>query len=115
MQTLFFENAWEKTISTQDRINIQRVFDETNFESGVTIEYLWEAKNHLNAVLATTLIHNHTENPITLENINIQYKSMRETFTVPTTIPAYHSMPWTFIFDYDGIDGRMDYVITAKV
>lgn len=113
MQTLFFEDAWEKTISPQDRNNIQRVFDETPIEGGVTITCLWEAKNHVNSVLVTTLIHNHTDVALTLENKNIQYQTKTATFTVPVTIPAFHSMPWTFIFDGGGNDGQVDYVITV--
>lgn len=114
MQRLFFEDAWENTISPQDRKNIQAAFDQGPMGDGVTITYLWEAKNHLNALLVTTLIHNHTDKTLILENKNIQYKTRTKTFSLPVTIPAYHSMPWTFIFDRDGVDEPVDYVITKK-
>lgn len=113
MQTLFFEDAWKKTISPHDRKNIQTAFDETNIGDDVTISYLWEAKNHVNALLVTTLIHNGTDKPLNLENINIRYQTRVGSFTVPLAIPAYHSMPWTFIFDGNGMDEAADYVITV--
>lgn len=113
MQTLFFEKAWEKTISSLDRKKIQTAFNETQMEEDVRITYLWEAKNHEDAVLVTSLIHNHTDKPLHIKNNKIQYGTRTQCFTLAITIPAYHSMPWTFIFEGDDMDEPVDYVITV--
>lgn len=114
MQKLFFEDAWKKTISSQDRQKIRNIFDERKIGQGLSITYLWEAKNHLDDLLVTSLIHNQTGEPCNLDKIKIQYKTKIASFSLPITIPAYHSMPWTFIFDGIQADGEADYVIREE-
>lgn len=111
MQTLFFENAWEKTISPQDRAKIEAIFQEKPTKSGLTIAYVWQAENHHGAKLVTSLIHNATNEAVTLENIVVQHHEQKGMFSLPVVIPAYHSMPWTFIFNTKTTEEHVDYVI----
>lgn len=105
MQKLYFEAAWKKTLATNDHEYIKQIFEDVkpNLISGVYFTFLWSAQNHRNDRLITTLIHNVEPKPLELVDTIIAYKQQDKLksihkFHVPETIPAYHTMPWTFIF-----------------
>ena len=102
MQKLFFEDAWERTISKQDHDKICDVFSNLQIDAGISFTFLWEAVNHHGDLLVTTLIHNNEKASMELKNIYMKYVhdtvTYADYFTVPIVIPAHHSMPWTFIF-----------------
>src|SRR5699024_139673 len=122
MHNLYFENAWERTISQTDRDKVTEIFKKAKpmLHSGVHFTFLWAAKNHENETLITTLIHNvrphtlHLTDTIVACNINTetQYKNK---FHVKKPIPANSSMPWTFIFSqHEIINEAPDYVISVN-
>jgi len=102
MQTLQWEDAWERTIATKDKAYIEGLFEKVkNDESSST--FIREAYNHTGALLVTVLIHNRSNEELSLKNTPISYtNACKETFissfTLPHSLPAKTSMPWTFIF-----------------
>lgn len=102
MQTLSFEQAWDRTIAPEDRQYIQHLFEKTSFENGVHFTLIREAINHKQETLVTVLIHNCEETPLILNDICIAYQNeveqMCEFFSLPIQINPFTSMPWTFIF-----------------
>ena len=105
MQKLQFEAAWEKTISAQDRILIEQVFQKTKEQNQrISCSVIRTAINHKKQMLITTLIHNRTDQQLNFHNreVNIitEAGEITQNFTIDTLkIPPYCSMPWTFIFD----------------
>ena len=106
MQQLRFEPAWDRTLSTIDRQVIKNIFQETKHihNSSIIFSPIREAKNHSEALLITVLIHNGTDQPLTIHNKRLQYKIRDEVigdhlFHLPAlSVPSNVSMPWTFIF-----------------
>lgn len=105
MQKLQFEAAWEKTISPQDRLLIEEVFQQTKEERKlVSCCLIRTAINHKKQMLITTLIHNRTDQQLNFHNREVSIITEPGNFTQNFTIdalkiPPYCSMPWTFIFD----------------
>lgn len=105
MLNLKFEQAWEKTISEQDRLYIER-FVTNHPIHGYSVRFspLWRAMNHKGDLLLTAIIHNPTEGGIPINNMQFQYLSNGEslaehTFTITSLIIEPKTcMPWTFIF-----------------
>ncbi|MFF2755556.1 SLAP domain-containing protein [Psychrobacillus sp. NPDC058041] len=106
MQKLDFEPSWDKTLSSKDRKEIEKIFLETNrvHFSNVRLVPIRQAFNHKKELLVTVLIHNFTENFFIFSKKRIAYVENSEiiaenTFTLPTLfIQPKTSMPWTFIF-----------------
>ncbi|QCR31201.1 SLAP domain-containing protein [Lysinibacillus sp. SGAir0095] len=106
MQQLQFEASWDKALAAKDRLNIEKIFDETKHQdySGVLCTPIREAINHEEALLVTVLVHNFTDDPLRINNTRLLYSIhgeaiADEVFTLPAlTIPPKMSMPWTFIF-----------------
>ena len=105
MQTLYFENAWERTIAQDDRDYIIEKFEEVKLEleEGIHFTFLWAAENHKKDLLITALIHNVRSYPLLLDDTVIAYQTNTDTpyinkFYIKETIPAHSTMPWTFIF-----------------
>ncbi|MBS4175581.1 SLAP domain-containing protein [Bacillus sp. FJAT-49736] len=105
MQKLYFESAWDKTISEKDRERIREAFHKTSIPHNSQLEFtrLWEAINHKGALLVTVLIHNFDSEELTFHNKLLQYRENEEItaahpFTLPVPIKPETSMPWTFIF-----------------
>lgn len=114
MQKLQFEAAWEKTISTQDRLLIEELFHRTKDEIRNTISCIIvrTAINHKHQMLITTLIHNPTSQQLKFQNREVvcitNEQETAQTFTIEAlTIPPNTSMPWTFIFE-----DRLDFLFT---
>ncbi|MEK5185218.1 SLAP domain-containing protein [Solibacillus sp. FSL W7-1324] len=105
MQKLQFEAAWDKTISTQDRLLIEQAFQKTKEQDQpISCDVIRKAINHKKQILITTLIHNRTEQQLTFNNRKIsiitEKGQITRNFTIDAlSIPPYCSMPWTFIFD----------------
>lgn len=104
MQTLYFEEAWERTVSRQDREKIKKHFAAAQLGNEVAISFLWEAINHHNDKLVTALIHNPTETSLEINQMPISFmllngERVTNLFQLPVPIPANTSMPWTFIFN----------------
>lgn len=122
MQKLYFEDAWGRTISQEDRDRITEKFDEIklNLHDGVHFTFLWDAENHENETLITTLIHNVQSHVLHLDDTVIAYKIKGEVlctnhFHVKEAISAHSSMPWTFIFKKnEAVNAMPDYSITSK-
>jgi SLAP domain-containing protein len=106
LQKLDFEPSWDKTLSSKDREEIEKIFLETNRVdfSNVRLVPIRQAFNHKKELLVTVLIHNFTEKVFIFSKKRIAYVENSEiiaenTFTLPTLfIQPKTSMPWTFIF-----------------
>ncbi|WP_171038075.1 SLAP domain-containing protein [Aquibacillus sediminis] len=111
MQKLQFENSWNKTISKQDREQIEKTFLEVMLQEDIPIQFtvLWHAVNHSGDLLVTTLVHNTTTEMVRFDDATIQYSVNNNmvaeySFSLPTLhIAPQTSMPWTFIFPTDSI------------
>lgn len=119
MQKLYFQSAWDQTISPADREKIIHLFQEQtkHLESDVHFSFLWKATNHKGEQLITVLIHNTEDHPFRLENKAVSYFEQEKRiatgmFSLPCEIAGHTSMPWTFIFsDANQTDGVPQYTI----
>lgn len=106
MQQLQFESSWDKALWTQDRMTIEKIYNDTKHQNNSKIVFspIREAFNHNEDLLVTVLAHNFTVQLFSFQNIQLRYSIQGElvgdhTFHLPRlTIPAQVSMPWTFIF-----------------
>jgi len=122
MQRLYFEAAWKRTVAQTDREKIIKIFEnvKTTLPNGVHFTFLWAAKNHENETLITTLIHNVRPYALQLTNTIIACKlnteaQYKDKFDVKEPIPAYNTMPWTFIFpQHETMNEAPDYVISVN-
>ncbi|MFD2656408.1 SLAP domain-containing protein [Gracilibacillus thailandensis] len=123
MQQLHFEDAWNRTISNEDRLDIKKIFEQTkkDAEDGVTFVPVRTAVNHRNDLLITTLIHNFQSEETDLTNINIQLfqdnKRIASQYIEESRLcfPAKTSMPWTFIFPEMGDENKQNVPYSLKV
>ncbi|MEI3607216.1 SLAP domain-containing protein [Pseudogracilibacillus sp. SE30717A] len=115
-QNIYFEPAWERTISDPDRKVILEKFyrlKEANVANDF-ITYLWHAYNHRQSLLTTILIHNWSGQAIDFENRLVHClvggeKIATEKFSIPCQVPAHTSMPWTFIFPKEHVRSSVDF------
>lgn len=119
MQTLYFEDAWDRTIAPSDRQLIEERFTQSAFHDGVHFTYIREATNHQKENLVTVIIHNCNDTHLTIEDICIAYegeeKQWLHQFHLPLSINPRTSMPWTFIFPHQSLSDCMPiYTITAS-
>jgi len=106
MQQLQFEASWDKALAAEDRQTIEKIFNETKDINRVNILFspLREAINHKGELLVTVLVHNFTDHQLDFTNTKLVYSIHGEViaeniFTLRAlSIPAFTSMPWTFIF-----------------
>lgn len=103
MQTLYFEESWDKTLATVDREKIIAHFHTIRDLETVHFSFLWQATNHKNELLVTVIVHNPSLTPLVINQTaiaSISPDGTRQTnlFDLPFQIPAKTSMPWTFIF-----------------
>lgn len=103
MQTLYFEEAWDKTIAPEDRKKITTHFYTIQHQNEVVFSFLWQATNHKHETLITVLIHNPTQKPLEINQTSISYskpdgRRITNQFDLTFPIAARTSMPWTFIF-----------------
>ncbi|WP_066185906.1 SLAP domain-containing protein [Gracilibacillus timonensis] len=106
MQQLIFTEAWDRTISSQDRQRLETLFQQTkdtaHHDLSFTIVRI--AVNHHNHLLVTVLIHNTSNQTIdlTCETIHLlsnkQFLSKLSITDPRLRLPTNTSMPWTFIF-----------------
>lgn len=105
MQQLMFESSWDKAIAEGDRLKIEKKFRQQAPLIGESIHFMYykKAVNYKQEILITTLIHNGTKEPLIIKDANIGFDDENQyvqgVFTIPCTIPAKSSMPWTFIFN----------------
>ena len=106
MQQLYFHPAWDKTISQQDRLLIENLFEQTytQVDDIIASPVIRSAINHKNELLVTVLIHNFTHHSAHFTNrsifVHCQDFDAEQAFTIPDLIIApFTSMPWTFIFE----------------
>jgi len=105
MQQLFFEAAWDRTISDQDRRYITELFEAKDHEKGKGLEstYIHHAINHRGDLLYTVMLHNYQDIAYAFVDKNASLQDpdgniITEKFTIPVNISPRTSMPWTFIF-----------------
>ncbi|SFM49074.1 SLAP domain-containing protein [Gracilibacillus orientalis] len=123
MQRLFFEDAWNRTINDEDRLDIEKTFEQTkkDADDGVSFVPIRSAVNHRNDLLVTTLIHNFQSEAADLTNINIQLFQENKQITsqqIEETrlhLPAKTTMPWTFIFPKMGHENNSNVSISLKI
>ncbi|QGH33365.1 SLAP domain-containing protein [Gracilibacillus salitolerans] len=123
MQKLYFEDAWNKTISPQDRMKIEEVFKQTkeDAEDGVSFVPIRSAVNHRNDLLITTLIHNFQSENADLTNISIQLFQENKQIASQQIeekrlhLPAKTTMPWTFIFPEMGNENKRNVPFSLEV
>lgn len=102
---LLFEEAWERTISPQDRQAIIQKFEASHLQAGEIkfIPFRW-ALNHQGELLATVLIQNGEHKDFPLDNLTLSMEDSHgqlaeKSFSLPhIVVKANTSMPWTFIF-----------------
>lgn len=105
MQQLFFEAAWDRTISDQDRRHITELFEAKDHEKGKGLEstYINHATNHRGDLLYTVMLHNYQDIAYAFVDKNASLQDpdgsiITEKFTIPVNLSPRTSMPWTFIF-----------------
>lgn len=106
MQQLQFETSWDKALSNQDRMTIEKIFNDTKHQnsSKILFSQIREAFNHNEDLLVTVLVHNFTTDPFSFQNIRLRYSIDGEQvaehifYLAKLTVPVQVSMPWTFIF-----------------
>jgi SLAP domain-containing protein len=110
MQELLFAEAWDRTISDNDRSRIKKAFQEAVLTDTAPLQFspLWRAVNYRGELLITVIIHNKNEAPFAFSDQTVNYKTGVKTaakhiFTLPFLINGKTSMPWTFIFPKESI------------
>src|SRR5699024_7064669 len=105
MQQLFFEAAWDRTISDQDRRYITELFEAKDHEKGKGVEstYINHAINHRGDLLYTVMLHNYHSIAFVVvdKNALLQYPEsniINEKCAITVHISPRTSMPWTLIF-----------------
>lgn len=106
MQSLVFEQAWDKTIDPHDRQKIEATFNQANRLGKAPEKFLplWQTRNHRGDLLVAVIIQNFVEESLTLKHVPLTYYEAGQTiathsFSDPRlTIESKCSMPWTFIF-----------------
>src|SRR5699024_4804174 len=111
MQQLFFEAAWDRTISDQDRRYITDLFEAKDHEKGKGLEsnYIINEINHSGDLLYTVMLHNYQYIAYVFVDKNASLQDpdcniITENFTIPVNISPRTSMPWTFIFPSSMVD-----------
>lgn len=111
MQTLQWEDAWERTVAPRDKQYMEDLFESFK-NDGTNSTFIRQAHNHRGALLVTVLIHNRSNEALHIKETAISYtnackETYISTFTLPLAIPANTSMPWTFIFENkDNVDDK---------
>lgn len=105
MQQLIFADAWNKTISPQDRYSIEEAFSQVALIESEDLQFttLWQAVNYRGDLLVTALIHNCTEKDVMFHDQPVCVTDgdkilVTHRFTLPLQLKGKTSMPWTFIF-----------------
>lgn len=105
MQQLAFHPAWDKTISKNDRLLIEELFEQTYDQADDLImsPVIRAAINYKKELLITVLVHNFTHHAARFNQRSIFIQcddfEAEQVFTIPDLIIApFTSMPWTFIF-----------------
>lgn len=119
MQNLQYERSWDKAIAPDDRIKIEKIFQQQaeHLDEGIHFSFLWKAKNYKKERLVTVLIHNHKGAKLRIQNTIVAYcEDGKEvaigSFDMPCDVEAYTTMPWTFIFKQDNlIKQSPDYIV----
>lgn len=106
MQSLIFEEAWDKTIDPYDRQKIKATFNQANRLKKEPEKFipLWQARNHRGDLLVAVIIQNISEDLLTLMHVPLTYYEAGQPIATHSfldqrlTIESKCSMPWTFIF-----------------
>src|SRR5699024_322913 len=107
MQQLFFEAAWARTISDQDRRHITELFEAKDHGKGKGLESTYI--NHRGDLLYTVMLHNYQDIAYAFVDKNASLQDgegniITEKFTIPVNLSPRTSMPWTFIFPSPMVD-----------
>ena len=118
VQQLYFHPSWDKTISEQDRLAIEQLFDETytQVDDTVTSPVFRTAVNHKGELLVTVLVHNFTHRALRFSKRDILLingdEVHEQTVSIADfTVPAFTSMPWTFMFQEVAFDSNEKIVL----
>jgi SLAP domain-containing protein len=105
MQQLVLEEKWKQTISPQDLQTIEKFFQSTSKnQEGVVFTPIRHARNHRNELLCSVIIHNFTDDKLSLIGSTLQLfhndtiiaeESFHDTRLL---LQPRTSMPWTFIY-----------------
>ena len=109
MQSFQLQEAWQRTISEEDKERLFLLFEESKDHSAeaITCVPYRLAVNHRQELLCTVLIHNRSEESLDIRNVDISvYKNNLEIahhsfHDLPLQLPSKTSMPWTYIFPLD--------------
>lgn len=118
MQTLQFEQTWERSISAQDRLIIAQAFEQRIIQEGtVHAAIIRAAYNHRGELLVTVLIHNESDHDMQWVDRAVTLQTKQATYTQSFTerkliMPGKTSMPWTFIFK--NIDVAVEEVLAIQ-
>ncbi|MDV2581720.1 SLAP domain-containing protein [Alkalibacillus haloalkaliphilus] len=102
MQKLVYEQNWENNLTEKDRNYIEEIFDNLSFDHSrkVDFTYLWQAINHRDDLLVTAIVHNLSGEDVLFNETVVEYEGVaKDQFSLPVTLDAHTSMPWTFIFN----------------
>jgi|GEM_PF-877708 len=106
-QTLFFQEAWERTISLTDKEEIIKLFERSSSErkpGEVSFIPFRVALNYKGDILATVLIQNEVNSKVELLDFSLSLFDKEgyiatESFSYSNiALPPNSTMPWTFIF-----------------
>src|SRR5699024_5974773 len=105
MQQLFFEAAWDRTISDQDRRYITELFEAKDHEKGKGLEstYINHSINHRGDLLFTFMLHNYQDIAYSFVDKNASLQDpdgniITEKYTILVNISQRTNMQWSFIF-----------------
>lgn len=94
---------WKKALSETDRHLVEMIFRRSRGSDELTFQNIRVAKNYQQDILATVLIENFTQNQVSLPFTLMYCEKNRKVAEFhfadyQLDLPAYTSMPWTFIF-----------------
>ncbi|WP_017186680.1 SLAP domain-containing protein [Alkalibacillus haloalkaliphilus] len=101
MQKLIYEHNWENNLAEKDRNYIEEIFKNLSIDHSrkVVFTYLWQAVNHRGDLLVTAIVHNLSGEEVLFNETVVEYVGVaKDQFSLPVTLDAHTSMPWTFIF-----------------
>ena len=115
MQQLAFHPAWDKTISDNDRLLIEELYEQTydQVDDFIMSPVIRAAINYKKELLVTVLVHNFTHHAARFKERSIFIQcdkfEAEQVFTIPDLIIApFTSMPWTFIFQANPVYEQLE-------
>ncbi|MFS0784994.1 SLAP domain-containing protein [Shouchella sp. 1P09AA] len=107
VQTLMLHPAWEKTIASNDLNQIQQLVQQEPEQRFIPYR---QAFNYRGDLLVTVIVQNRSEHPEEWKEQPLAYVEKEQTIAEKNvsihTLPPFTSMPWTFIFEKDLLNGQ---------